>query len=346
MQSNNIVVLLLGLIVVILFGFVLLELKVVLLPFVIAMLLSILFKPIVLYLKSRRVPTVLSLLVVLISFATVLFLIGLAVYSSVGPFISKLPTYQVRLNALSDIVIHAIEGLLLRFSVDMEGFGWRHLVDFSAVTPAITSGIGTFVSFLSNTVLVLLFMLFILAGSGDLSEKIRTAWPVAYADRFASVIQNIDRQVRQYLLTKTLVSLATGVLTWLILLLLGVDFPIIWGFLAFLLNYIPNIGSLVAVLFPFVWSLLLFPDLSRPMLVLLFLGIAQGTIGNVIEPKIMAFSLNLSPLFILVSLIFWGWLWGVWGMVLAVPLTATIKIIFENIEPLRPLSVLMSDNTD
>lgn len=343
MKGINLTSVFLGFIATFLFGVVLLQLRVVLLPFAIALLLSILFKPIVLYAKQRRIPTAIALLVVLISFAAVLFLIGMALYSSAGPFLSRLPTYQTRINALAGDLIGMAEALLVRFSVDLEGFQWEQLIDFSALTPAITAGIGTFVSFLSNTVLVLLFMLFILAGSGDLSQKVRTAWPESYAVRFATLIQNIDTQVRQYLLTKTLVSLATGALTWLILLILGIDSPIIWGFLAFLLNYIPNIGSLIAVFFPFVWSMLLFPDMTRPLLVLLCLGVTQGVMGNVVEPRIMAFSLNLSPLFVLVSLIFWGWLWGLWGMVLAVPLTATIKIIFENLEPLRPVSVLMSD---
>jgi predicted PurR-regulated permease PerM len=123
---------------------------------------------------------------------------------------------------------------------------------------------------------------------------------------------------------------------------LDVDFPLIWGLLAFVLNYIPNIGSVIAVLFPFFLSLLQFDSLTVPLLVLLLLGGIQMLMGNVVEPRIMAYSLNLSPLLILVSLIFWGWLWGLLGMMLAVPLTATVKIITENIEPLRPLSMLMT----
>ena len=219
-------------------------------------------------------------------------------------------------------------------------------IEFSSITSAITTGVGSFISFISTTFLILLFMLFILAGSGDLAEKVHRAFPEDFANRVAGAISSIDKQVRQYLVTKTLISLGTGLLTFLVLLIVGVDFPLVWGFLAFILNYIPNIGSLIAVMFPFALSLLQFDTLMVPLLVIILLGGSQMLMGNVIEPRIMAFSLDLSPLLILVSLIFWGWLWGILGMMLAVPLTATVKIILEHLEPLRPLSVLMSGSTE
>ncbi|GIV60274.1 AI-2E family transporter [Rhodocaloribacter litoris] len=345
MRFNNLILIMLGVIVVFIIGVILLELRAVLLPFVIALLLSMIFKPIVVQLQRRRVPMAVSLMVVLLTFSTVLFLVGLALYATIDPFVEQLPYYQARLNAMISGLIAMTEGLLLRMGIAPEEVAWRQVIDLASLTPMVTSGVGTFISFVSNAVLVLLFMLFILAGSGGLSVKVRTAFPDAYASRIAQVIVNVDRQVRQYLITKTLISLGTGALTWLVLLILGVDFPLIWGFIAFLLNYIPNIGSMIAVLFPFVWSLLQFETFTVPLLVLLLLGGVQMIMGNVIEPKIMAFSLNLSPLLVLMSLIFWGWLWGIWGMVLAVPLTGAIKIFFENVEPLAPLSVLMSEKT-
>jgi predicted PurR-regulated permease PerM len=125
-------------------------------------------------------------------------------------------------------------------------------------------------------------------------------------------------------------------------LILGVDFALLWGFLTFLLNFIPNIGSIVSVIFPLLISFLQFDSVATPLLVLILLGATQFAMGNVVEPKLMEFSLNLSPLLVLVSLFFWGWIWGVWGMILAVPMMSTVKIIFENIETLQPIAVLMS----
>jgi predicted PurR-regulated permease PerM len=284
----------------------------------------------------------LSLFGVLLVFFLVLFLLGWVVFSSTETFVETLPSYEAKISAFMFDVQAKVLAWAERFHVQITDFRWTDAIQLTSITSALTTGVGSFIAFLSTTFLILLFMLFILAGSGDLADKVRTAFPENQANRIGDVIASIDGQVRQYLVTKTLISLGTGVLTFLFLLILGVDFALIWGLLAFILNYIPNIGSVIAVLFPFFLSLLQFDSLTVPLLVILLLGGIQMLMGNVLEPRIMGFSLNLSPLLILVSLIFWGWLWGLLGMMLAVPLTSTIKIILENLEPLRPLSILMS----
>ncbi|MCH8245895.1 MAG: AI-2E family transporter [Bacteroidetes bacterium] len=342
MKNNNLLAVILGLIAVFVIGVVLLELKTVLLPFAISLLLSIIFKPVVLRLKKGRVPMAISLFGVLLIFFLVLFLLGWVVFSSTEALVETLPSYEAKISAFMFNIQASVLALAERFDIQVTDFRWTDAIEFSSITSVLTTGVGSFIKFLSTTFLILLFMLFILAGAGDLAGKVRMAFPEAQANRIGDVVATIDTKVRQYLVTKTLISLGTGLLTFLFLLALGVDFPLIWGLLAFVLNYIPNVGSVIAVLFPFFLSLLQFDTLVAPMLVLIILGGIQMLMGNVIEPRIMAFSLNLSPLLILVSLIFWGWLWGVLGMMLAVPLTATIKIITENIEPLKPLSVLMS----
>jgi len=342
MKNNNLLAVILGLIAVFVIGVVLLELKTVLLPFAISLLLSIIFKPVVLRLKKGRVPMAISLFGVLLIFFLVLFLLGWVVFSSTETLVETLPSYEAKISAFMFNIQASVLALAERFDIQVTDFRWTDAIEFSSITSVLTTGVGSFIKFLSTTFLILLFMLFILAGAGDLAGKVRMAFPETQANRIGDVVATIDTKVRQYLVTKTLISLGTGLLTFLFLLALGVDFPLIWGLLAFVLNYIPNVGSVIAVLFPFFLSLLQFDTLVAPMLVLILLGGIQMLMGNVIEPRIMAFSLNLSPLLILVSLIFWGWLWGVLGMMLAVPLTATIKIITENIEPLKPLSVLMS----
>ncbi|MBT6581126.1 MAG: AI-2E family transporter, partial [Bacteroidetes Order II. Incertae sedis bacterium] len=210
-----------------------------------------------------------------------------------------------------------------------------------SIASVLTTGLGSFISFVTTTFLVLLFMLFMLASSGEMAKKVSVAFSPHYSERISSVLKVVDSHVRQYLVTKTLISLGTGFLTWAVLLVLGVDFPLVFGFIAFVLNFIPNIGSTISVLFPFALSLLQFESLFVPLFVILGLGGTQMTMGNVVEPRILGYSLNISPLLILVCLIFWGWLWGIWGMVLAVPITATIKIVFENMPAFRPLAFLM-----
>ncbi len=342
MANSRAVVALLGVLAVFAVGVVMAELRVVLVPFVISLLLSILFEPIVLYLKGKRFPMVLSLIVVLLALALVVFLLILAVMSTAEAFVEALPRYEQRLTLLIGSAYQLSVDALKRFGFSGAIPDPRSMLDLSLATRVLGTGVDTFLGAVGNLFMIILFMLFILAGTGGLDLKIRRAFPQAYAERIALIVKNTSVQVRQYLLTKTLVSAATGFLTFLFLLFLGVDFPILWGVLAFALNFIPNVGSVVAVALPFVLSLLQFDTLVRPTIVLLGLGSVQATIGNILEPRLLAFSMNLSPLLILVSLIFWGWLWGALGMVLAVPLTSTIKIVVENIRVLRPLAILMS----
>jgi len=341
-RNSNLPAVFLGIIAVFVLGVILAQLKTVLLPFVVSILLSIIFKPAILGLRERRVPMSIALLGVLILFSLVLFLVGWLLYASTASFVDELPKYEAKMSVMVDDLELALTGWAERFGLMIGEVQWSDAIELTNVTAAITSGVGSFISFLTTTFLIILFMLFILASSGSLANKVRHAFPEQYADWMASVLKTVDSHVRQYLVTKTLISLGTGFLTWLILFLLGVDFALVFGFIAFVLNYIPNIGSSVAVLFPFILTLLQFETLAVPLGVLIGLGGIQMTMGNVLEPRFMGYSLNLSPLLILVSLIFWGWLWGVWGMVLAVPLMATVKIVFENLEAMKPIGKLMN----
>ncbi len=332
---------LLGLIAAFFVGVTLLELRSVLVPFSVALLLSFIFQPIVLYLKARRIPIAVALIVVFVTLAAAATVVGYIVYSSAESLIDATERYLPRI----DTVVADIEELLQQTAAALglaEGrLDLNQVVDPSIITRMLQGGIGEAFTFAGNTFLVLLFMLFILASSGELVVKVRKAYPPHIAERINAVTDNISQQVRQYLVAKTLVSLGTGLLIFLALWIIGVDYPVFWGFLAFLLNYIPNIGSFVAVILPFGFALLQFDTLTFPIIAALVMWLIQMVMGNVVDPRLMAFSLNLSPVLVIVSLIFWGWLWGVAGMILAVPLTATIKIFFENIDGLRPIAVLM-----
>ncbi|MEX1138149.1 MAG: AI-2E family transporter, partial [Bacteroidota bacterium] len=328
----NVQVVLLSIIAISIIGFILLELKAVLLPFVIAVLLSIIFSPIVTTLKKRNIPTALSLIIVLITFALVLFLVALLIYSSTESFINEIPKYEQRLARIVDGIVQSVNTTAAELDIDLQQVHWSQAFQLSSLAGALTSGIGSFLNFLANLFLMLLFMLFILAGSGDLGNKIRHAFADRRAIQLARMIANIESRVRQYLFTKTVVSAGTGIASFLVLWILGVDFPLVWAFLTFLLHYIPNIGSIIAIILPCALAFLQFDSAGPPVVTLILLSIIHMTMGNVVEPKLMAFQLDLSPLMVLVSLIFWGWLWGAWGMILAVPIMATIKIVFENVD--------------
>ncbi len=319
----------------------LLELKVVLLPFAIAAMITILLKPLVRVMHEKGIPFAFTMLTVIASITLVVFLFVIILSSTISQFIAELPGYRGKFELLVSDGQAFIERFALFFGLPAEEVELPQL-NFSYISTAARAGLNTLFNFLSTAFLIILFLLFMLIGSGQAEKKVKMAFPAEMADRITLTIKNIGSQVRRYLFTKTLVSLVTGLLTFLVLWFMGVDFPLIWGFITFLFNFVPNVGSMVSIILPFLLSLLQFDGLMIPLVTLILLVAVQVLMGNFIEPRILGYNLNLSPLLILVSLIVWGWLWGVGGMILAVPITATIKIVLGNIETFKPLSVMMS----
>jgi AI-2 transport protein TqsA len=204
------------------------------------------------------------------------------------------------------------------------------------VVPAIGNVLNGITNLLSKSVLVLIFLMFLLGGrqNFDIREN-RTTLGV------------VERQVRSYLLTKIIASLATGILTAIALRMIGVPSAMLFGLLAFLLNFIPSIGSVLAALLPIPMALITF-DLGTSagvvsvIMTLAIPGSIQFLIGNVIEPKVMGDSLDLHPVVVMLSLIFWGTIWGPIGMLLATPITAVIRLMLEKLEPTQPIARAMS----
>jgi predicted PurR-regulated permease PerM len=341
MKNDRFVMILLSILVVIAIGGVLLALRAVLLPFIGAVLLSYLFKPIISWSNKRGIPTFVSLIGVLVIVLVVVVGFGFTLYGTTAAFIDALPRYEARIESITDEMLTYAEHLGAQWNIDISEFASQSPLNVRTFVQATQSAFSSFLLVFSNSLIVLLFLMFILAGTGTLAPKIATAFSSERAETLYHIARNIDAQIKQYLLAKSLISLITGAIATVILLALGVDFPFLWGFLTFLLNFIPNFGSIISTIFPVTISLLQFDTLWVPFLVLALLISTQSVMGNVFEPRIMASSLNLSPLVVLFSLIFWAWLWGIWGMVLAVPITSSLKIICENIAPLHPLAVLM-----
>ena len=342
MRDLKVIAVLLGVLTLFAIGVVLRELQTVLLPFVIAVFLSLIFKPVVLVLTRRRVPMAVALVVVVALIAGLLFGVSMIITASVESFIATLPRYQSRLDGLITSLAGTAEALITQLGYRTDDLRITDALSASSITSVVSASLGTILGLVSDAFMVLLFMIFILAGSGQLSRKIEGAFQDEHARSMASIIAKIDQKVRQYLVTKTLVSVGTGGLSALILWIIGVDFPLLWGFITFLFNYIPNFGSLLATLFPVILALVQFDTPTPALVALVLLVVMQNLMGNILEPRLMAFSLNLSPVLVLVSLIFWGWLWGVVGMILAVPIMSMIKIVFEHIDALKPVAALMS----
>jgi predicted PurR-regulated permease PerM len=204
--------------------------------------------------------------------------------------------------------------------------------------------LGTFTSFIGNLLLVLLLLMFMLGEKVTMVARVARTLSAKQAAEFQGIIVAIESRIQHYLFIKTLMSAATAGLAALILLVGRVDFIIFTALLIFLLNYIPTFGSLLGTIFPVLITFLRYGLCLRLVLVTASLMVMQFVMGNVLEPQIMGKSMNLSPIIILVSLIFWGWLWGVVGMFLAVPITSAVKIILEAIPALEPVAAAMGSD--
>ncbi len=342
MKTTHTATIFLGVIVSVILVVVLRELKSIFIPLFFAILLSFLFGPWIRKLVQKRIPqwVLLTLLVVVIFL--VIQLLGTLIYTNAGSFIREFPRYETRMTALFHDTLKSLSIQQEDVQNYIDRFDWGKALSQFSVTKIMSGTLGSFMNFIINIILVLIFMMFILAGWTRLHRRIDRAFEPERAQRIVKMIDSVERRVQTYLLTKTIISLGTAVVGMGILVMFGVDFVIICGLFIFLLNFIPNIGSVIASLFPLLLCFLEFGfSWKIPLLAGCMVGL-QMLFGNVLEPMMMGKGLNLSPLVVLLSLIFWGWVWGIIGMVLAVPLTATVKIIFEEIDTLRPIAILMS----
>lgn len=306
-------------------------LRPVMIPFVLAAFFALGLAPLVELQRRRlRMPRSLAILVTLG--------LGLLVLSGVAVLVSA-SVRQLAANAAGyqDSVIRLINTAADALPLDQWGLSREVVLQPVSRVPVEYVGgflMGTtnaVLDVLSRSLLVLVFMVYLLVGMSG-----RSAEPVG-------VWREIEHGVQRFLITKAVVSAATGLLVGLVLSLLGVDLALVFGLFAFLLNFIPSIGSVIATLLPLP-VVLVSPELSTAVAVAAIAvpGAIQFGIGNVVEPQIMGGSLDLHPVVVLLALILWGMLWGIEGMLLATPITAVVKILSEHLEQTRPLAHLLA----
>lgn len=306
----------------------------ILVPFMLAVMLAIICAGPLHWLQRRRIPTWLAVLIIVLLLLGIGTMTGTLIGSSLIDFTRSLPGYQARLEREMARLVEWLSGhgfevssQLLADSFDPGAILW--------IVGRIFTGVG---DVLGRIALILIITVFILLEISGFSSKIRSAFPGA--DPKLEPLRQINQNVRHYLALKTLLSAATGVLVAVWLRIMGVDYALLWGLLAFLLNYIPSIGSFIAAI-PAV--LLAFLQLGAGDSVLVAIGylVINTAIGNFIEPRVMGEGMGLSTLVVFLSLIFWGWVLGPVGMLLSVPLTMIMKIVLEENEETRWIAVLL-----
>ena len=307
----------------------------VLIPFILAVFLSYIIDPVLTFLTRCRCPRPWAVPIVLVMMAVVLYLAGVLVYSSGKAFVTELPKYQGRIADFGRLLGNGLGPFKIDIPAALDS------LDFNRVASTGLKAIGPFFGFLGKILLVFLFLVFIVAGRGRLEAKIPKALGDGHAGRIHGVLDRINLQIRRYLVIKTAIGIGNGLMVWIVLAAFGVDFAFLFGLLAFALNYIPNIGSLIATVLRVGFAAFQFGNFWTPFWILVITVGLDNVLGNFIEPRVLGKGLGLSPLLVFFSLLFWGWLWGIPGMILSVPLTAVVRIVCQNIPALRPVAVLM-----
>lgn len=307
---------------------------VILVPFLLAAFIAIISTPPMFWLRRKGLPAWLSLFIVMIVVALMGLLISGLVGSSIKVFSKELPIYEAKLRQYVAVMIAWVEKL----GVDTSGIEWTNILDPGAAMKLVATGLNSLGKILTNGFLILMTVVFMLIEASSLPIKLRTI-----LGDTADVLINFEKfinSVKHYMAIKTLVSFATGIVITVWLAVIGVDFPVLWGLLAFLLNYVPNIGSIIAAI-PAV--LLAFVQLGMMKALIAAAGyvVVNLVMGSVIEPRYMGRGLGLSTLVVFLSLIFWGWVLGPVGMLLSVPLTMTAKIALDTRQETRWLSILL-----
>ena len=260
--------------------------------------------------------------------------LGVLVSSSIDDFISNLPIYELRLRGELALVLVWLQKFGIEISREglLEYFDPGKVFEFAGTTLKSLGGV------LSNLFLILLTVVFILFEASGFRAKLQTI--LEDPDRSLPHFSRFSDTLKQYMIIKTLVSIVTGIIIAIWLAILGVDYPLLWGVLAFALNYVPNIGSIIAAV-PAVLLALIQVDGQTAILAAVGYVVVNLVMGNAVEPRFMGRHLGLSTLVVFLSLVFWGWVLGPVGMLLSVPLTMTVKIALESQDDTKWMAVML-----
>ena len=313
----------------------------IILPFLIAVFLAVVNVPLMNWLMRNRVPKPIAVVLTILTAVSIVGILVGVMATSLNQFSVVAPTYQERLQEL----FASITILAERYGVPADQL--TAALAPSAVLDLVGGVIGDALravgSLLSSSFLVLLTVVFILFEAAGFGAKLKNAF--GEANDLFGPMKRMASQVQNYLVAKTAISAATGVIIGVWVALMGLDFPLSWGLLAFVFNFIPTLGSIFAAV-PAVLLALIQPDLG-PVSALVIAGgylAVNLMFGSLLEPTLMGHRFGLSTLVVFISLVFWGWVWGPVGMLFSVPLTMVVKITLENTHEFRWVAVMMGAN--
>ena len=303
-------------------------------PFLLSAFIAVICASPFLFLKRKGLPAGIAMIIVLVGIMIILFVFAALIGTSLDDFSNTLPTYQVRMEDQ----IANISTWLQNKGINVNHQKLLGYINPGTAMEAFAGALSSFSEVLTNISLIVLTVIFMLLEMSGFSDKLRTT--LGYTESSFASLNEITYGIKHYMMIKTLTSLGTGILIAIWLAIIGVDFPILWGMVAFLLNYIPNIGSVIAAV-PAVLLALIQLGIFSSLHTIIAYVMVNVLMGNVIEPRVMGKGVGLSPLVVFSSLVFWGWVLGPVGMVLSVPLTMIVKIALEHNADTRKIAVLL-----
>jgi len=303
-------------------------------PLFLALFISIICAQPIIWLQNKKVPQFLAISIVFLIVIFIVFGFGELIANSFSSFSEDLPKYEENLSEMGMSVLKYFEGNGINLSTEKIS---------EVLAPAkvigVTAGLlGQLGGIMGNAFTIFFLALFLLLEMDSIPIKLKVIMKENYDS--LKYLNTIGNSIRHYLTIKTLTSLLTGALIWICLAIIGVDYAILWALIAFLLNYIPNIGSIIAAVPAVLFALVQLGFGGVVWTSVTFVGVNM-IVGNVVEPKMMGQGLGLSTFVVFLSLIFWGFVMGTVGMFLSVPLTMTLKIILEQKDQNRWLAILL-----
>lgn len=310
---------------------------------VLSLFLFILMLPIVNSLEKAKFPSWLATLIAVLIVVVLMLAVVMFLFYTVDVLVRKVPTYASKLNDL-DVFLKGLLGKWFDIPEDVSVFSIMK-IDWvgGVIMPALRSVSSSAVGIGRNVLVTLLMAVFLLLERHTLIPKITYAASKDKEGRVQAIWDRINRQVSKYIGIKTIVSVITGALFYIVGKSVGLDFAFLWGVLAVVMNFIPTIGSIVITVLTIFMAVVQFlPNWTPILIVAAGTILTQNIIGNIIDPRLQGNQLNLSPFVILVALSVFGYVWGIVGMFLAVPLLSVLQIVFANMEETKPIAILMS----
>lgn len=305
-------------------------------PFLLAVFIAMIVSPLLQWLKARSMPNAVAILLIILLILSIGLILGAVIGSSVDSFRQDIPVYSAKLAIMTE----AVQQSLAQRGIHIDTQQWQSSFDPGAVMRWVGSALASFGNVMTNSVLILLTVIFILAENTRFGDKLR----IARGDQSAPAwLNEFSSSIHGYLGIKAAISAVTGLLIYIWLTILGVDYAVLWGLFAFLLNFVPTVGSFIAAV-PAVLLALVQLGVGSAGLTLIGFVAVNFVMGSAIEPRWMGKGLNLSPLVVFVSLVLWGWVLGPVGMLLSIPLTIMVKIALAANDDTRWISVMLGDS--